>query len=280
MIKINVFLYSYKNKNLLQRAKNILESTKNSITLHIYDQNSLDRSSQFDKVNGIRYTHINWDSQLGPIHFQKLFIDEVTDGHILILSDDIILQNFWDDDMISFLKNKKVILSGKGLVSIGYKDHFSFKISNSDSNEYELTQWVDPSFIFGRTELFKKIKYPDQLKYYGFAEICSLEFFLNDIKIYSLPKKYYTDMKERRVENLYCPYSLEHNYNTAIDRLYFNVAKNKAVADFLRIHGIERPLSRLPYNSNDIEYSILDTDIKIDSLIGRRRYTNPTNKIS
>lgn len=270
---INVFLYSYKNKELKNQVLSLVNNTASDIFITVYDQNVLNRSDQFKEIKNIFYEHVIWDDQKGTGYFQEKFINGIADGHILLLSDDVTLPKDWDLESLNFIKERPLVLSGMGGKNIVYKDLFSFTCLDTSSESFTLTNWIDRSFIFGARNLFNGIISPYSLKYYGQEELYGLELFKNNIEIYSFPSWFYLDNKNKKIENTYAPFSLEHNYNGMIKKLFeTSEADSHKTLEFLKFHSLSKKLVELPYQTNDVSYSLENTGIKIDSRTGRQKY--------
>lgn len=281
MQKINVFIYAYKNKKLKQVVDAVINNTVNDVEITLVDQIALDRVDMFKEYHNVRYQHVPWDHQYGIGYFQKQFLESVSSGYVLMLSDDVILSKDWDIDLIKYINGRSIVLSGNGTVTLSYKDLFSFEKKTDASENFCNTGWIDRSFVFARQDLFKIPGYPDSLKYYGYEELFSLELFKNGIDVYSVPDKTYVDSRDRNLERYYSPFSLEHNYNVMVDILYPEGTADKRLSEFLEMHKITDRLYKLPYQTNDVDYdpNMLGV-VSATSNIQRQRFTNNAKEIS
>ena len=289
MKKLSILVYSYKGKNLKQSVKSIVDNTDNDFEINIIDQNSLNRKSSFAYDERIKYKHVPWDHQYGLGYFHNEFLQTVQAEYVMLLSDEAMLSKGWDSELINHAEDRDIVFSGNGPVSVSYKDLFSFDVTTKPSDTSEITNWVSRYSLFGKLELIKRIDYPNSLKYYGYSELCSLQFFRHGIEVHSIPKSIYTDLETRNLEKYYAPFSLEHNYNLMVDELYPDRGVNrdefllykKFLPDFLKFHGIQEKLIKLPYPTNDVDYdpNMLEV-ISATSNVQRQRFTNNAKGIS
>lgn len=289
MKKISILIYSYKGKNLKQSVKSIIDNTDNDFDISVIDQNSLNRKDSFSYDDRIAYRHVPWDHQYGLGYFHDEFLQNAKAEYVLLLSDEAILSKGWDTALIDYVQDRDIVLSGNGSVSLTYRDLFSFDVSVKLSNSFEHTDWVSRHSLFGRLNLIKQIEYPSQVKYYGYSELCSLQFFRHGIDIYSIPKSIYTDLETRNLEKYYAPFSLEHNYNLMVDELYPDrgVARDeyllyeRYLPEFLELHGITKKLVKLPYPTNDVDYDPNKLEVvSATSNVQRKRFTDNSKGIS
>lgn len=250
MMKIDAVVYSYKNKNLPNVVDTLIKNTKSNITVYVFDQHPILRDKLFTQSN-VKYEHIFWDYITSPcIHKQKI-IKESNADYVLIMSDDILVKDGWDESLINFVDKHDHVVSGAGKLSITKKDLFSFKKDYEEFNSFMYSAWVDRNFIFGKLEHFNKIEYPVHLKYFGEEEYLSAAWHLENVKVYTAPSKTYQDLSVRTIENLYVPYSTEHNYNSVVD-LFKNTDGLKHILDCYNIDI--NNWHRLPYERNDVSY--------------------------
>lgn len=251
MTKIDVIIYSYKGKNLKEIVDIVNKNTRNEVFIHLYDQSNIDKTDKFSSSN-IDYVHIFWDHQQGGCYYKKDGIEKSTGDFILIISDDIILSDGWDDSLIKFIeaKDDTVFLSGSGRLELSQKDLFSFRSSYSNSDIFLYSNWIDRNFIFAKREAWESVGYPSHIKYNGENEDLSMSVWAKGYQICSTPSGTYQDLGVRTIESLYTPYSTDHNYNLVINRL-----KSNTMAKFCKFHGIlQDRLFPLPYYNNDVAY--------------------------
>jgi hypothetical protein len=253
MIDLHVVLYSYKNSGLLDVVERLMSTATVSIHVSLMDQHPLDRSQKFDKFTNLHYIHQFWDNIPGPTKFKMEKILDNTDidaKYTLVMSDDCLLHNGWDADCIEFINgNNKVLVSGKGGKRASKVDNHFLKFTEEPSEGFSLTRVADRNFILGHTETFRMTGYPSDVKYYGEEEKISLKMYEKGVAIYSARSSLYEDLGERTIENLYCPFSKEHKYNTLIDDL-----NTDSGSEWLSFIGIEQPPLKLFYQVDDVEY--------------------------
>lgn len=251
---IDVLLYSYKGKHIKAVVDAILNNTDSKVFINIIDQSPILKDEIFGNIKNINYRHARWDAIQSPCGYRAAEIKSSKSDYFLIISDDIILSSDWDKELIKFIEEQECIISGDYIPSLSYKDLFSFKKNKQPCQGMCLTNYIDRNFVFGKTETFKKINYPDFLKYNGEEELVSLLFFMSGIQIFSARPGLYKDLALRPIENLYVPFSLDHNYNKFVDYALSNLDNEKLV-DFFRFHNIDiSRIMRLPYDGNDPEY--------------------------
>lgn len=250
MMKIDAVVYSYKNKNLPKVVDTLIKNTSSEITIHVFDQHPILRDKLFTQENVI-YEHIVWDYITSPCLHKQDIIKNSSADYILIISDDILVSENWDESLINFVSKHGHIVSGSGRLMIRQKDLFAFEKVYDDFNSFNYSAWVDRNFIFGKTKNFAEIEYPTHLKYFGEEEYIAAQWHLNGIKIYTSPSKTYSDLNVRTIENLYVPYSLEHNYNTVVEMF----KKTPSLHHILECYNINIDnWYKLPYEKNDVAY--------------------------
>jgi len=231
---VNIFLYSYKNKKLLDNVIDIYDksSKNNNIKIFVYDQNNLNRSKNFNKLKYVNYTHINWDSTIQFANYRDSVINKNFE-YYLEIGDNVVLSNNWDKVLIEYLQNKKnIILSGIGNVKIFCKNN-KLQKTFSINNNFNLTNFVDLNFIFIKKENVNILK-NSKLRFYNQDLLFSLLYLNNFINIYSVPSYLYINNKQSFLENIYTPYSLYENYNLAIEYI-----KNNNCDFFMKYHNFD-----------------------------------------
>lgn len=231
---INIFLYSYKNKNLLDRVKDIYfkSSKKNIINIFVYDQNNLDRKKIFNELHYVKYNHISWDSCI----FFSNYINDVINknfDYYLEIGDNVVMSNNWDAFLINFLKNKKnIVISGNHKIKLINKNNILKKI-NLQNNKLNKTNFIDLNFIFMKKENTVLLK-NNNLRFYNKDLFLSLLYTNNNIEIYSLPSDFYIDNQQSFLINSYTPYSLYENYDLVVEYI-----KNNDCTNFNSFHNID-----------------------------------------
>jgi hypothetical protein len=265
MNKIKAFVYSYKNKHLLDMITSLKESTVNSIEIHVRDQHPLDRSKVFGEVQGVCYSHEFWDHNYGPIFFKTGEIAKSDQEYMLLISDDIILSEGWDLKVIDFINNHDVIVSGNYVANISNDGPFDLKLEELSTTGFTKTNFVDSKFIFAKTEIIKKLEYPNTVKYYGENELLSISAYEKSIDVFAAPSNLYQDLRNRILENIYTPFSLEHGYGDAI--------KKVKSSEWAKLFAIDTDkLQAIPYINDDPGYDMDKFELE-DQDIGGQRFT-------
>jgi hypothetical protein len=256
---INAVIFSYKNKHLKSVVDELIANTKNSIFIWVIDQHNLNREVLFSDLSykdKVSYRHVYWDQISSPVAYKAKIAQESSSEYFLSISDDVIVSKDWDEQAISFLKNKEAVVSGMGSLSLGKENLFFFKQNRSASPSFIESAFIDRNFIFGKTNTFKD-SFSTDIKYRGEEELSSLFLYNLGVKIFASPSGLYQDLNNRTIENKYVPFSLDHNYNLAIQQ-YRN-----APPGFLALHGINTDeLYELPYPTNDVLYDPYSLDFQ------------------
>lgn len=259
-MKIDAIIYSYKNKNLKRVAEALLSNTINNIKIYIFDQHPLDRSHMFDDAR-ISYRHVFWDTIQSPCERKGNLVNMSNADYILQISDDCIVSKGWDQLLISFINGKEIVVSGNNKIKLENSNKFFLKTNKVPSDDFELSGYIDRNFIFASNNVWNSAPYPYYLKYNGEEEMMSLNLFRSGNNIYSAPSSLYTDLKIRTLENIYVPFSKDHNYNMVVEALTIKDPEEhmhfeKSLAEFLEFHGISNlSLNKLPYSTNDVAYN-------------------------
>lgn len=281
---INIFIYSYKGKHLKDVVQQIIDnSSKNySIGIGIFDQHPLDRRETFEKL-GVGYKHIFWDWLTNHSELRASNAMWSASKYFLLLSDNVMLSKNWDKKLIEACKPGQVI-SGNHELSISAKNLFYIKKEKTSTEEVTRTDFIDRDLIFGHKETMSALNYPSYLKYNGVEEVLSLDLFTRNVPIFAMPSDFYTLAGEPTMENLYVPFSLNHNYNEAI-KLFKNgqnccssiLGRNLTVDDFSNRHNFNfKELNPLPFETNDVSY---DPEKLNFNQIDARRYTATTKAV-
>lgn len=284
MNKVNVFIYSYKGKMLEDVVTSILSDKKAYSNIFIFDQSPLFKE-KFNKKFNIYYNHIFWDVTISPSHYVYDFIEASDSEYTLIMDDNILVSNNWFEVLSGFCSKNDVIVSGNKETTVSIDGLFYLQKTFVDSENFELNNFIDKSFIFGKTEMIKKINYPRYLKYNGISETISMELFSRGIEIYSCPSSTYSKSGVNTLETLYTPFSINHNYNQAVDLMHHgknnftDINKNQfSIGEFEKFHNIHlKSINHLPFLTNDVEYDPYKLDFQnADS----RKFIDRTRVIS
>jgi hypothetical protein len=241
-------------------------ATDIKISIKIFDQNPVIRKDLFQDIPSCIYEHLFWDWQNSPTLYKNRSINLAKEDYILILSDNVLLSSGWDKKVLDFIEDNNVVVSGSGPIKIEQKNNFYIKKELGISNNFIKNNFIDRSFIFAKTKTLKeKTKYPRYIKYNGEEEIISAELFTNGIDIFSAPSDTYSTIGDSTLESLYVPFSLNHNYNSAIE--LFKTGKNsfislldgvRSIDEFNKYHNdVFLTLFPLPFHTNDVEYNPL-----------------------
>lgn len=101
-------------------------------------------------------------------------------------------------------------------------------------------------------------------------------FFNNGIQIYSAPSIMGSVGGERSIENIYTPFSLDHNYNEVI-KIFINEycemingrIPRDIVRDFSVFHKFDfTELKKIPYINNDVSYK--QYELEFFDVLGRK----------
>lgn len=298
---INVIIYSYKNKKLKEVVVNLLEksSKKNNIFIKIFDQSTLTKWDQFgtynenssagweytDSMKNVNYNHIFWDKIKGPCYYKNEALKNSKYSYTLFLSDNIYLNQDWDEILLQNLSNKYSIISGKNNITLTNNGLFYIKKQEELTDDFSKTYFVNRDLIFGHTETLQQIGYPWYMKYYGEEETMSILYFSNNIKIFSCPDNFYAKKESNTIEELYTTFSKYHNYNEMISLLknqknkYENINKPLMgdIPFFFNMHKINLDeLNPLPFPLNDVEY---DPDESLFIDIDSKKFMTKINYI-
>lgn len=286
MNEIDVVIYSYKSRYLQDTLRSLYanSSGKRKVGVKVIDQHPLDRKIQFEENFDCLYKHVFWDWQRSPLLYKKNSIRKSNARYFLILSDNTLLSKNWDDKLIEFVSNNDVVVSGNKSISLSAKNLFYVEKKKEELLDFGLTQFIDKSFIFGSSHILKALNYPDYLKHNGEEEAISLELFTKGVDIYAAPTSLCSIVENSTIEDLYVPFSLNHNYNEVIN--LFQNSKNRftdienrtrSVNNFSDFHGFDfKQLKPLPFLTNDVEYDPNDLDF---NRVDARRFVARTRSI-
>jgi hypothetical protein len=260
---IDAVIYSYKNKFLKEVVDNLIASTSSDIHIYLYDQHPLDRKDVFDSPQ-ISYNHIFWDHLNSPCEYKSKTIHESSSEYFLVLSDDILVKEGWDDILIDFIKDNKTIVSGVGKQYFKNRDLFTIISESQESDNFSETNIISKNLIFSKTSTLKPVSYPIYVKYLGEDELLSFRCFEKGYTVYNAPSSLGSDLGQRTLENKYKTFSIEHKYGKVLD----------IVSDsFWRHVGLDGcPILPLPYANDDVPYN--PNSLKINDIDSRKFISN------
>jgi hypothetical protein len=252
MTSIKVFIYSYKNKNLLEKLQDIInkQSNQNDISYYIYDQNNVNRDFLFKKIRAnIIYNHVKWDDLRSITYYRNMALLHYSNSkYYLEINPNVSLMSNWDTYLLSNIEDKKII-SGFGIPKLSIDKSYVI-VNRQHSDLIKETNYIDTDLIFClQTDALNLIKLKN-LKQIGQDLFASLLFINKGYKIYSLPSNlYYKTIQEN--ENTYKAFSTTHGYNKML--LTIKKEDNKKFESF---HNISiDDISQIPYQTDDVYYN-------------------------
>jgi hypothetical protein len=282
MNSIGIGIYSYKGKKIFDVIDNLLKNKNENtiITINLKDQHPMDRSEQFKSiikkyknVNG-SYHHVFWDWITSPITHKQEILRITKNEYYLFLSDNILLSKNWDLELINFINNKNIILSGNKNIKLINKNLFYIDKIENDIDIFTKTQYINRDFIFGRTSIIKTIDLPKYIKYDGEEETLSIKYFISGFDIYAVPTNLYSYCCETSIKNIYTPFQTGHNYNEVVSlmknghNLFESYDINK-IKEFWQYHNFNiNKIKKIPFETNDVDYD--PNSAKYDKIDGRR----------
>jgi hypothetical protein len=275
---IDVIIYSYKGKLVKDVIGSLIanSSGKRKINVVLMDQHPLVREKLFADFPNLYYNHIFWDLQISPLFYKNDAVNYSKAEYILILGDNVLLNKDWDEQLIDFVDKTNCVVSGNKKVSIYQDSLFYLEKSLTDSESFSVTNFIDRDFIFFQRDKFKKFDYPTYLKYNGEEEALSLSIFASGTDIYCAPSQTLTKVGKSTIEELYVPFSINHNYNEVVELLHngsniFNDGSSwsRSVKDFSDFHKVDfLNINRLPFPTNDVLYD--PANMNFNSVDARR----------
>ena len=249
MKTIKVFIYSYKNKNLLEKVIELKnnQSNINKIKYFIYDQSGTDKSNIFNKLDNVFYRYIQWDNTRGIPYYRSQTISQQNSNYFLELSTKISLPKNWDIYLIESLPNNAII-SGNSLKKIKVVNQI---ISYDEEQIDKITEsnFIDIDFIFLKEQHAIFLNKLFQLKYYGQDLFASIIYSSIGIKIFSLNSDFY-EKTISKDDILYYPYSKTHGYNKMIDNI-----RSLDNSLFEKFHNIKiSDIPKISYQVDDVMY--------------------------
>jgi len=268
MKTINVFIYSYKNKNLFDIIQDIIskESKSNIINYYIYEQNNINNSKKYNNFDNIYYQHIRWDNLLSITYYRNIFLLKYSE-YYLELSDKIILNDKWDKHLLDSIDDNNII-SGKNKLKLKINNCFIEK-KYEKTNTLTLNNFIDFDLLFTKFNNAIMLLQLSSLKYFGQDLYSSILFFNKNINIFSMPDDFY---KIINIEHDYIPYSLYHGYNNMIEKI-----KQINTDNFSNFHKIKLlEINKMPYQKDD--YGLNKISTNLDN-IEEGRYLKSFNSI-
>lgn len=252
MTSIKVFIYSYKNKNLLENLQDIInkQSNQNDISYYIYDQNNVNRDFLFNKVRAnIVYNHVRWDDIKSITYHRNMALLHYSNSkYYLELDSNISLMNEWDTYFLSNIEDKKII-SGFGMPKLSINKHYVVT-DRQHSDSIKETNYIDTDLIFcSQIDAMTLIKLKS-LKQVGQNLFASILFLNKGYSIYSLPSNLYRKAVQENA-NTYRSFSVNHGYNKMLS--YIKKENNERFESFHKISIKDIP--EIPYQVDDVLYS-------------------------
>jgi len=255
MKKIKVFIYSYKNKNLLSFCEALKENAVNEVSIDLYDQNAVDRSDMFFNTVSVNYNHILWDDRKG-IYYYRLKSLYGRFDYFLDNSDLTIFKSGWDEKLIEECGILNVV-SGKGLTSLKMNNFFIYPEAGV-LEEVSQSQWINEDFVFLKMSdaiLLSKSKF---LKKHGDDLFSSILLTELNFKIKSMGSSFYDKVIEKEK---YLPYSKYHGYNKLLSMIKNKEIKSKVFEKYHNMNLLD--LKYLPFETDDVLYN--DVSFLLDS---------------
>lgn len=261
---VHAIFYGYKNRVLKESVMSAINNSSSDIDLRItvYDQNPLIRNDFFDTVEKCRYIHVYWDYIVSPSsHINSGFSLEDSD-YTLISYGRIEFSKDWDVELIKLSEDSNSVVSGKNKTLLRKKNLFYIETYSRITDDFSISNYIDKDFLFGRSSLIERLRFPDYLKHEGINELMSLSYFTSGINIYSAPDTFYKVIGPDTIDTTYTTFSKSHGYNEFVKLA--KTGKNshviikdraKSLRDFQDFHGIDLGfLTPLPFPIDDVSY--------------------------
>lgn len=260
MKSIKVFIYSYKNKNLLDQVKDVISKQSNllKVTYYVFDQNNVNRDFYFKDMDTVVYKFIHWDDYKSKTYYRNIVIlNEDVSQYFLEINPNISIMKSWDIYLSSIIKPKSVI-SGKGAVKLSIDRHLVIA-DRIESEKVNVSNYIDVNFMFLKLSDAMLLTGLNLLKDIGQDLFASVIFMSNQYSIDSLPSSSYS-LEPQDNADTYVPYSAIHGYNSMLQ-----IIASKDLSRFEEFHGINlMDLVKMPYEINDVSY--LHYKISLDNL--------------
>lgn len=269
---INVFVYSYRNKNLTDYLSKFLETIKNKdlVTVIVFDQNNTGRFDEIEPMSNVLYRHLIWDDHRGPNNYRMAALRHPL-KYFFSIDDNILPPYGWDELFPKMVSESRSVISmfGKQIIEPA---NFGVKISYENFDDYSVSRFAEPGFLFLDRSMSEALLKTTPLKVDGISYVLSKYFFEKSIEIKSLPSSSVVVLD--KPEKDYIPYSKKHNYNLAIRYL-----KSEPVKEFSIFSGMDiQDISEWPHESNDVLY--FNPRSSLDRKDNKVRFHSPYNKIS
>lgn len=237
MIKqsVDVFIYSYSNEHLLKSVRSMVTNCdpRYLINITVFDQSKNHITESFYEKEhshiNINYNKVDILSSKSPILYKKEFLEKSSADYIAFMSDSTTYSVSWNKKIINFLLEfPEAIVSGQGKMS--YSKVNGYLEKKYTRGPYFLkADFIDRDFIFGKSEVIKKISLPSYLVYFGEEEDILLSCIENGIPIYTRPSNTcIIDRNKHDITGIYSvpihenknlPYNIKENYDILINRI-------------------------------------------------------------
>lgn len=258
MNSIKVFIYSYKNENLLEQVKDISDkqSNENNITYYVYDQNNVNRDFLFSEFKNVRYNFIRWDDYSGIPHYRSMAIlNQDLSQYYFELNPNIILNNDWDKFLVNKLE-ANTILSGFGLSKLSISGH-KVVVTLIETDDIVISNYINTDLIFCKTSDAMSLCSLNSIKEFDQNLFASLNFVRNNYIIKSLPSS--MNLKYEDVENdKWKAYSKTHGYNKTLEK--HKLENNNLFESFHQV--LVKNISPIPYQVDDVPYNFFRISIE------------------
>jgi hypothetical protein len=250
MKSVKVFIYSYKNKNLLSQVKDIVSKQSDllDVRYYIFDQNNVDRDFYFKDIENVNYNFVHWDDYKSRTYYRNVVIlNEDISDYFFEVDPNVSLMKSWDIYLSSVLKPKSVI-SGKGFAKLSLDRHLVIP-EWSESKDINITNYIDLNLIFLKLSDALMLTILNVVKGIGQELLASVVLSSKGYSIESLPSLSYS-VSTQDNSDTYVPYSVIHGYNQML-----GLVKEKDNKGFEDFHVIKiSDITKMPYEINDVEY--------------------------
>lgn len=248
MNSIKVFIYSYKNENLLDQVKDILaKKTTNNIKYYVYDQNNVNRDFLFDGIKEVDYNFIRWDDYQSITNYRSIVLlnGDMSD-YYLEINPNVQMFDNWDTYLLNNIE-EMTIISGYGLSNLQI-DRYKVINNITNSEDISISNYIDINFIFCKSSDARFLCSLNSIKELDQNLFASLIYVRKNYTIKSLPYKYYNDITED--QSVWKAWSTTHGYNKFLEK---QKAENNEL--FESFHKINiNDISLIPYQVDDVLY--------------------------
>jgi hypothetical protein len=265
MKSIKVFIYSYKNENLLDQVKDIVSKQgNNKIIYHVYDQNNVNRDFLFNEIGGVNYNYIRWDDYQSITSYRSIvLLNGNPSEYYLEINPNVVLDQNWDEYLLDNLEDNTII-SGHGIINLKVDGHKVIK-DTIETNDISVSNYIDIDLIFCKYTDAMILSSLKEIKEFDQNLFASLIFVRKNYTIKSLPSNKYTfNIKNN---NLWKAWSTNHGYNKFLEKQ--KIQNNDLFENFHRISV--NSISPIPYQIDDVLYP--NFKISIENL-EKPRYLN------